>query len=73
MAARPSLTGLQREVDRVDAAQNKHEAECAIRYKNLDERMGDVYRRTGRIETAAWSLLAAILLALLTFVMRGGA
>lgn len=39
---RPSLGKLQREIDRVDAAQDKHEAECALRYGELNASIRDL-------------------------------
>ncbi|MFN4296814.1 MAG: hypothetical protein ACK4FB_08220 [Brevundimonas sp.] len=36
------MTKLQREIDRVDAAQDKHEAECALRYGELNASIRDL-------------------------------
>ena len=35
MSERPTLNSLLREIDRVEADQTRHEAECALRYKEL--------------------------------------
>lgn len=40
--SRPSLTQLRREIDRVDAAQDAHERECALRYGELNTSIADL-------------------------------
>lgn len=40
--SRPSMARLQRDIDRVDAAQDKHEAECALRYGELNASIRDL-------------------------------
>lgn len=42
MTERPSLNRMQREIDRVDANQDKHEAECALRYGELNSSITDL-------------------------------
>ena len=75
---RPSVTRLQRDIDRVDAAQNKHEAECALRYGQLNDKLDSFKetldsnnRRSGRVEIAAWGLLVSILTILIGMWLRG--
>lgn len=36
------MAKLQRDIDRVDAAQDKHEAECALRYGELNASIRDL-------------------------------
>ncbi|WP_374387112.1 hypothetical protein [Brevundimonas sp.] len=79
MARAPSMAGLQREVDRVDAKVNLHEAECALRYQQINEKLDGFketldsnHRRSGRVELAAWSLLVAIIMLLLGVMAKGG-
>lgn len=79
MARAPSMAGLQREVDRVDAKVNQHEAECALRYGNINDKLDAFketldsnHRRSGRVELAAWSLLVSVLLLLLGIMAKGG-
>lgn len=42
MTGKLSMAGLQRDVDRVEAAQTKHEAECALRYGELNSSIRDL-------------------------------
>lgn len=75
----PSAAGLQREIDRVDAKVNVHEAECALRYGQLNEKLDAFketldsnHRRSGRVELAAWGVLISVVTILFGMVMRGG-
>lgn len=79
MARAPSMASIQREVDRVDAKVNQHEAECALRYGNINDKLDAFketldsnHRRSGRVELAAWSLLVSVLLLLLGIMAKGG-
>lgn len=40
--SRPSLTKIQREVDRLEGSQNAHERECALRYGELNTSIADL-------------------------------
>lgn len=79
MPPAPSAAHLQREIDRVEAAQDKHEAECALRYGNIDDKLttfketlDSAHRRSGRIEFAAWGVLVSVLTLLMGLWLRGG-
>lgn len=77
-ALKPTMLELQRDIDRVDAAQDKHEAECALRYGNIDDKLTSFketldsnHRRSGRIEFAAWGVLISVVTILLGLVIKG--
>jgi hypothetical protein len=42
MSDRLTLNGLQREIDRLDADQSKHEDECTIRYVQLNQNIAEL-------------------------------
>jgi len=60
MSERPTLNGLLREIDRVEADQRRHEAECALRYKELTDGMTDLKDGQKEMRKYAIGILIAI-------------
>ena len=60
MTDRPTLNGLQREIDRVEANQESHEKQCALRYGELTVAIGELKDGQKEMRRLAMGILIAM-------------
>ena len=60
MSDRPTLNGLQREIDRVEANQESHEKQCALRYGELTTSIGELKDGQKEMRRLAIGILIAM-------------
>jgi len=60
MSERPTLNSLLREIDRVEADQTRHEAECALRYRELTGAIGELKEAQKQVFRLGVGLLISV-------------
>ncbi len=60
MSERPTLNGLQRDIDRVEGAQESHEKQCALRYGELTTAINELKDGQKEMRRLAIGILIAM-------------